>query len=349
MIKKVSIVSMIFVVFCFFMQGSFIEAQEKAAKKEIPKKVLKLLKKANKASKEKNYEKAMEFFNKAKEVNPQVAQIYIDLAFSYVEQGKPEEALKEFEQAIKVDPNNPVAMEKKSILLYNLANQEIQKRQLNKAGEYYDKLLAIPNIDTVNRKIYIKTLYQAGMISNNIKQSKKSIELFEKFIAIPGIETELANEFKISHYLLGIILSQEKSFEKSNQYLKKYLDLTKDNPTDKWAGLATGIIGANYFDLMETETKKFEKTELEKIAAKAKEFKDTETYLLKALSMEIPEALVEQAYLKLGNYYYYCRDLEKTVKTYKTLIEKFASSSNVSSYKDFLKKIEDTIAKQKKK
>ena len=38
----------------------------------------------------------------------------------------------------------------------------------------------------------------------------------------------------------------------------------------------------------------------------------------------------------LGNYYYYCKDLEKAILAYQELLARFPGSSDAVSYKSFL-------------
>jgi tetratricopeptide (TPR) repeat protein len=150
----------------------------------------------------------------------------------------------------------------------------------------------------------------------------------------------------MSLYLLGVINNQLKEFPTSTQYLLKYLELTVANPSDPFAPIANFLIGSNNFQLLEKEVAPIkndpeEKQKATKIAAVAKKHENIQSYLAKAIQLK-PE--LEPAYMQLGNYYYYCQDLEKAIRTYKTLIEKFTASPDIASYKKFLQGIE----KQKK-
>jgi tetratricopeptide (TPR) repeat protein len=155
----------------------------------------------------------------------------------------------------------------------------------------------------------------------------------------------------MSLYLLGVVNSQLKEFQISTEYLLKYLELTMANPSDPFAPIANFLIGSNNFELLEKEvapikSDKEEKQKATKIAALAKKHENIHAYLEKAIQLK-PD--LEPAYMQLGNYYYYCQDLEKAIRTYQALIEKFPTSPDTESYKKFLEGIEKQKEQLKKK
>jgi tetratricopeptide (TPR) repeat protein len=171
-----------------------------------------------------------------------------------------------------------------------------------------------------------------------LKKFKESNEFFIKFIAAPGAESDYRDSFITANYIVGVNSYQLKLPGQSNEYLLRFLEIDKDKQSHlQWLPLAHFLVGSNGFDLLRKAVEQKEKTDIEGVAKLAKEDKLIVTHFTKALELGLD---LEHIYLTLGNYYYYCRDLENAISNYKMLIEKFPDSPDISSYKDFLQQLE---------
>jgi tetratricopeptide (TPR) repeat protein len=149
--------------------------------------------------------------------------------------------------------------------------------------------------------------------------------------------------------MVGLNAEFANEIQTSTQYLTRFLEEAKDSSEHaQFMPLANFLLGSGHMTLLKEEVKKMadSKDKIKKIAELAKSQSQIETYLTRAIELK-PD--LEPAYMNLGNYYYYCNDLEKTITTYKTLIEKFPNSPDIDQYNNFLKEItaEGKNAKQK--
>jgi len=332
------------IIFCLCFE--LLIAQKIEDIKPVSKKVKKMIKAAQKSVQSKKFDKALEIYQKIIEIEPQYAQSYFKIALILNTQKKYSKAIENFEKAITLQPKYPQAVKAYIQTVLVLAQKKQTQNLLNEANKYYLKILDIKEVQESEKKIQLKTLYQLGLNYFNIKEHKKSVEYLITFIKIPGVETEFNNFFSIANYLIGINFNHLKNFEKSNEYLLNFLELEKKSPQNtKLIPLANFLIGLNFFNPLEAKIQKINKTDLKKIYELAKEKKEIESHLSKAIELR-PD--IEEAYLKLGNYYYYCGDLEKSSGIYKKLIEKFPNSPDLSSYKTFLKKLKELNSKNTK-
>jgi tetratricopeptide (TPR) repeat protein len=145
--------------------------------------------------------------------------------------------------------------------------------------------------------------------------------------------------------MLGLNSSFTSDFQTTTESLTKFLELAKDSSEHaQFLPLGNLLLGSNQMTQLQKEVEKIEKgkDKLKKITALAKSKPEIETYLTKAIELQ-PN--LEPAYMHLGNYYYYCSELEKSIETYNKLIEKFPNSPDLNQYKRFL----NDISKEGKK
>ncbi|MDQ1352415.1 MAG: Tetratricopeptide repeat protein [Acidobacteriota bacterium] len=214
-----------------------------------------------------------------------------------------------------------------------------------KANEYLPKVAEFPGLETTDKMMYVRALYQMSINYFSMTKFSEANQSFAKLIQVADLKSQYLKIYSISLYLLGVVNNELKEYKTSNDYLAQYLELTKENPSDPWAPLATFLVGANNFSVLEKEVAPIkndanDKDKFTKIAALAKANTSIQPYLTKAIELK-PD--LEPAYMQLGNYYYYCQDLDNAIQIYKTLIEKFPDSQDLESYKKFL----DGILKQK--
>jgi tetratricopeptide (TPR) repeat protein len=146
--------------------------------------------------------------------------------------------------------------------------------------------------------------------------------------------------------MVGVNYSSVADFDKSNEYLNKYLELTQANEADPRRPDAIYMIASNNYGKLEKETAGIDKEKLDEIAAKAKAHTDIVPNLQKVVDSTARDVIKEQAYMKMGNYYYMSREIDQAISTYEALIAKFPNSRDIASFKDFLGKLKDIKTKQ---
>jgi outer membrane protein OmpA-like peptidoglycan-associated protein/tetratricopeptide (TPR) repeat protein len=132
---------------------------------------------------EKNYKKAVASAEKAKQEDPKYPEPYQLLGSIYNMLGKRTEELNEFQELLKIDPDNYVG-------LLNLGTISYNNGQFKEALGYYEKFLTSPSIPTATKDI----------ITARTKKIKLSLVIlnepvpFDPLNAGPGINTRL-NEY----------------------------------------------------------------------------------------------------------------------------------------------------------
>lgn len=225
-----------------------------------------------------------------------------------------------------------------SDILYTVGNNFYQTRNYEKALNAYLKFAAIPNAEVTYKKFLLPVYFQTAMCYSNMGKNKEAIDYLKKLIDFPGASADYNQLYVSAYYLVGMNAAQANDFEVSNDYFNKFLELAANSPAhQQLISVAYKELGANRMSMLQQEAEKIKKDnpndQVQKVAEFAKKFPDTETNLLKAIELN---AELEDAYMHLGNYYYFCNELEKTIETYQKLVDKFPGSNQASSYKSFL-------------
>ena len=345
MTKKIII---LLVVTFFLVQGIAFSAGN-----EVPKKALKLEKKGDKALKKNELDKALEYYNKALKIYAENDQIYCKIASVFTAQKNDVKALEYLEKALDINSGNSMAAKTLIQKCFILASAQLRSNKIDKANNYYLKLIGVTGAENLGKDFYFKSLYHLGVNYFSEKDYKKSNEYLLKFVKIPGVETDFAKFLSISHYLIGMNFAQLQDLKKSDEYLLKFLEINKEDSSSQFVAVANFIIGSNNYELLEKEAKKIEddasikkvRDKKLKIAELAKEKKNIEPYLKKAIEIK-PD--IEDAYKYLGNYYMRCQMKEEALKVYKLLAEKFPNSPQILAYKKIVEDIEKIISKEAK-
>jgi tetratricopeptide (TPR) repeat protein len=388
------IVFLTLVVMLFVLQGIVVGVPGET-EKEVPKAALKLEGKAEKALKDKKYDKALEYYNEAVKIAPEYARLYYGLARIQVEQKKLTEADANLAKAVELAPGDTEIKQLYARNLFGLGKQEVSQRQYQEANGLFLKILNIPGIETLEKTIYwetlsevalsyerlkdfstaieyflklleqpgieeadkrmvIQALYQVGINYYNLKKAKESNEYLLKLLQYPELETDYPQLLISIYYLVGLNANLVNDYEKSIEYLVKFLELGETSTAhSQLLPVAYFLLGASHMALLQKEANeilqdKEVKGKKTKVADLAKTRPNIETYLTKAIQLR---GDLEPAYMHLGNYYYYCDDLDKAIETYQTLLEKFPGSPDLKEYRDFLesiKKEKEDSSKEKK-
>ncbi len=342
MLKRI-IVMMIIGALVF--SGMSLIAKETKEKQEpqVSKKALKLMKKGDKAAAGKEYDKALEFFQKVIELEPSYPAAHFKKGLVLKIEKKLSEAAPCLDKALELQPNYPDAVKAMIEVLYLSARDLMAKREIEKANELYIKLASYTPPGEREKKVQIDSIYQVALNFYNLRKYSESIQYFIKFIELPGIKTNYKDDFSFSLYMIGLNYYHLSDLQNAINYLEKFLAVNKDNPANKqYLPLAHFIIGSCSYDQLEQEVIKKDKSDIEGVAKLARANKMIIPHFIQALKLKSD---IEQAYLKMGNYYYYCRDLDKTIEQYEYLIEHFPNSPDLQVYKHTL----ETFKKEKAK
>lgn len=337
MTKKIII---LLVVTFFLAQGIAFSAGD-----EIPKKVLKLEKKGYKAQQKNELDKAMKYYNEALKIYSEYDQIHCKIASVLTAQGNDIEAVNHLEKALEINPENQKAGKTLIQKYFILGNEQLRQKKIDKANDYYLKLIVFSGAKNLGKEFYSKAMYKLGVNYYAMKKYEKSNEYLLKLVKTPGVETDFAKFFSISHYLIGMNFVQAEDLKKSNEYLLKFLEMSKEDSSSQFVAIANFIIGSNNYELLEKEAKKIKddtsikniKDKRLKIAELAKENKNIESYLKKAIEIKTD---YEDIYIYLINYYIECMRKEEALKIYKMLAEKFPNSKNLPLYKKIIEKLD---------
>ncbi len=228
--------------------------------------------------------------------------------------------------------------------LFQLGTNYFIMRQNEESNKYYLKLSGMPGFESGDKKLVIQTKYQVGTNYAALKKYKEAAGCFSKLLEHPELPTDFHALYLSALYMLGLNSNFTGDSQTTSESLTKFLELAKDSPGHvQFLPLANLLLGSSRMTQLQQEAEKIEngKDKLSKIAELAKNKPEIETYLTKAI--ELNPAL-EPAYMHLGNYYYFCNDLQKAIETYNQLIEKFPGSPDIDQYNRFL----TDISKEKK-
>jgi len=325
--------------------GAWLGAEEKLPK-PATKEAGKLMEKAEKAIKNKDLDGALAIYTEVQKLEPTYAPAYLTAAQVYRMKQDDVNALVFLEKAVQANPEFARGVDAYAHLLSEKARQAGTQGKPAEALPYLTRLLAIPGLEMSRKPVYIDGLFNMGVSAFQARQFEASIEAFTKLLAVPDIATAAKPSFVLAHYMMGFNLSLLEKPEDANGYLRKYVDLVGAEPGNNFVPVADYMIAKNEYALLDREVAKIrdnkEETDVKaKVKALAGQYANIPELLGKAIAAR-PE--LEDAYLVLGNYYYFAGDLDQAIAAYKSLLEKFAGSTNKADYESFMKKLEEEKA-----
>jgi len=332
-------------------------AVEKLAKPQS-KNAIKKMAKANKAFKNKEYDVALALYQEVIGLEPTFAPAYFNAAQLIYAKADYDQALANYEKALEINPAYTIALNDYIRKLLSLSQKAIEGRDLKNAGMYYEKIVNFKNIETTHPKELQYASYQLGYNAYNQQDFKKSIAAFQRFLAIPEIEKSAANNSALATYMLGLNYSRLDQPEQANPYLEKFIAAPQNETTTPWLPLSYYMLAKNnslpltkQINQIKAEKSGDPLVMLDLIATAAKASTGIQPNLAKAIELK-PD--LEDAFVDLGNYFFYCQDFDNALKTYNDLIAKFPTSPSITAYKSFIQNIEKEreaikILKAKKK
>ena len=311
---------------------------------KIPKSALKLEKKGDAATKNKEYDKAMEFYKQALEIYPDMETVHYKIASIHAFKKNFKESLDSLNATLKI--NNANLNAKKALVDTTLkyGNSLLRNMKVEEANNLFINLASLEGLNEIDSKLATELDYRIGFNYFQLRKPEESTVYLLKFINAPTAAELFPSFFPTAHYLLGLNYSQAEDSPNSNKYLNEFVDLTKDNPENKYIGFAKYIIGMNNFNILKEKIDKIEKAKnrenLDESNKKVLDLANAETGVEPNLLYAIEKNPdLENAYVLLGNYYYLKKDLDNSIKYYQLLIDKFPGSADIDVYKVFLKDI----------
>lgn len=314
------------------------------AEKKLPKKVQKLMNKALEAIKQKQPDQAINLLNQVVVLAPENAMVHHNLGVLYFEKGMADQAIGEFEEALRLQNDYQYALLALRQTLFETGKKVSGKQEYEKANAYLLKLVNLPRTDAENKNLLASAQYLLGYNSFNLKLYPQALEFFEKCRANEGLEKDNLELYANTTYFLGMITHIQGQYGVSQEHFQKYLALfagSENKPA--FATHANYFIGANLFRILEA---KLAKGDVSKMVESTAEILP---YLKMAVESKLP---IEDAYVMLGNCYVYVKEYDQAVQTYRQLIELFPQSQQLKNYQAFLpelEKMQQQAQKTKKK
>ncbi len=245
-------------------------------------------------------------------------------------------------KALKSDPENADTYFELGNLYATLKKYEISNKY---CLEYLEKV----DSTDANRKKVNQTLFEIGLNYYNLKQYSKSATYFLKLVEYPRLEIEFSDLQKYAIYYIGLNFNFLEQHKKAIDYFSRFLIHCTDSPQhSQLIPLANHLLGNIHMTLLQKDVDKIkqdnQKDKSKRVAELAKKNAIIAVYLNKSIELN-PN--LEPSYMHLGNYYYYCQDIDRAVSTYEKLIEKFPNSADLASYKNFLEKMKLQAEKKK--
>jgi len=319
-------------------------AAPEAEEKKMSKTATKLMNKALKAIQEKQPDQAIDLLLQVTAMEPENAMVRHNLGVLYFDKGMTDEAISNFEAALRLQPDYRNAQLALRQALFESGKAASSKQEFEKANGYLLKLEGQPRPEGENRGLLDSANYLLGFNFFSLKQYPRAAEFFTKCQASEGLEKENRDLFANATYFLGMLGHIQAQYEASNVNFRKYLELFAGSETKpEFYVHANFFIGANLFRLLEARLAKGE------VAGLAESAAEIMPYLEQGIANKLPS---EDAYVMLGNCHVYRKEYDKAIETYQRLIETFPQSQQLKSYEIFLgelKKMQQQAEKAKPK
>jgi tetratricopeptide (TPR) repeat protein len=315
-----------------------------AEEKKMSKKTGKLMAKALEAINQKQPDQAIDLLNQVLAIEPGNAVVHHNLGVLYFEKGKADDAIANFEEALRLQNDYQNALLALRQALYEAGKNASGQKNIEKSNVYLLKLDSLPCPQGENKDLLASAHYVLGYNFFNLKQYEQASDYFGKCQGSEGLEKNNLELYANATYFLGMINHIQRHYIVSNEYFQKYLSLyASSEAKPEFFNLANFFVGANLFRQLE---EKLSKGDVAKMAEAAQEMLP---YLKMAVENKIPS---EDAYVMLGNCHVFLKEYDQAVQTYQQLCELFPQSQQLKNYQVFLQelqKMQQQAQKTKKK
>ncbi|UCC38697.1 MAG: tetratricopeptide repeat protein [Candidatus Aminicenantes bacterium] len=183
-----------------------LERQKQQTVKEVPGR--EEMRKANKLFQEGKYEEALKEYQEAVNENPEDATGYYNIGVTYIILEKPDEAIEAFKGTIEIQPGNYEALK-------NLGQLYGEKKNYEESSKYYSLALKISSDDP-------EVFYNLGVCLMNLGNPTGAMDAFQKSI-------ERQEDYADSYYQLGLLYLNQNKMEEAQAVLEKFLQIAPDD------------------------------------------------------------------------------------------------------------------------
>jgi tetratricopeptide (TPR) repeat protein len=159
------------------------------------------------ATRDKDFQKAVEAFSKANEMAPNRPELLYNLAFAYEGLGQTDAALENYKKALELRPEYYEP-------LLALAAIHTSRKEWSEAAGFYERALILQPQDA-------PVLYNYGAVSMNGGEMEKAVGAFERVLELESSRAE-------AHFHLGMIAVSQGRNEDAIRHLESYLKLAPD-------------------------------------------------------------------------------------------------------------------------
>jgi len=200
------------------------------------------------------YDKAIEAYKKAVEINPQREEAYNNMGIAHKNKKEYDKAIEAYKKAVEINP------QKDEAYYNNMGNAYGDKKEYDKAIEAYEKAV---EINPQREEAY----YNMGNSYRNKKEYDKAIEAYKKAVEINPQKDEAYNSMGNAYYSLGqldevikaLSLALHINPNNSLAYTNLFeLQLTQNQPFDQ-------ALEKKYIELFQNQKETFIEYEMLKI------------------------------------------------------------------------------------
>ena len=214
--------------------------------------------KALEAIKQKQPDQAIDLLNQVLVLAPENAVVHHNLGVLYFEKGMADQAIGQFEEALRLQADYQNARLALRQALFETAKKASGKQEYEKANAYLLKLLGLPRPEAENKNLLASAQYLLGyQFFQPQAVPARPARYFSKCQAIEGLEKDNFELYANATYFLGMIGHIQGQYVVSNEHFKKYVALYAGKETKpEFFAHANYFIGANLFRLLEEKLAK---------------------------------------------------------------------------------------------
>lgn len=209
-------------------------------------------------------DKAIGYYQKAKEIDEENLFSYLSLGYLYIEEGWKDRAISEYEKAKEISPENLT-------VLVNLASLYMEKRQWEKAADLYKKIIKLTEspstqILTKTRKNLITIYedrpdlllgdllahYNLGLAFEHLGEEERAAKEYQEALRIDPYDevalhrleeillkrepvgTSLRNKYSLIHHSLGDYFFKRRLKQLANYEYNRSVDLNPQNGKNRF-------------------------------------------------------------------------------------------------------------------